>query len=293
MPPLGDYILTNIGFSRDEKPVLLLQNGDTFIEFLPVGHQFSLAFDMTLRHCTGWRDITKGERHACPDHAIVDQKYEQCRECQVRTGFNPAFYHASSISEQQEARNQQPHILYLAHFGPGIIKIGISLAARGHSRLLEQGARTAIILDTFPSAHIARHYEEQIAKLRGISETIQLSKKLSTLKHTYDNTLAAVELQAVRQTVEQQLNVSFAGSDILHLDEIYFTGAAFDYRQAVDLTSSHRISGGAIGMIGSVLCMKQSDASLIFALKKHVGYQVSIDTTAFDLALPAQQTSLF
>lgn len=293
MPPLGTYLLTNIGFSRDEKPVLLLQSEDTFVDFLPIGHQFSLAFDMNQRHCTGWRDITKGERHPCPNHTSVDQKYEQCRECQIRTGFNPAFYHATTVSEQQEARNQQPHILYLAHFGPNIIKVGISLAARGRSRLLEQGARTAIILDTFPSAHIARHYEEQIARLPGISETIQLSKKLSGLKHSYDNAFAARELHAVLLSIEQQLNVSFADQDVVHLDDIYFAGATFDHQQAVDLSSSHSISGTAIGMIGSVLCMTQSGTPLIFALKKHVGYQVSVDSMTFDLALPAQQTSLF
>lgn len=293
MPPRGEYILANVGFSHDEKPVLLLQTGESFVEFLPIGRSFSLAFDMSVRYCTGWRDITQGQRHVCPERTIVDQKYEQCRECQIRTGFNPAFYHATSVSEQQEARNQQPHILYLAHFSPGVIKVGISLAARGRSRLLEQGARSAIILDTLSSAHVARHYEEQIARLPGISETIQLNKKLASLKQSYDPLHAADELKAFQQAIEQQLGISFSSSDVVQLDAIYLSKTTFTPEHVIDVSHTHRTSGAAIGMVGSVLYMTQSDAILILALKKHTGYKVIIDNTRFDFDIPAQQTSLF
>jgi hypothetical protein len=293
MPPLGDYTLANIGFSRDEKPVLLLQSGEEFIEFSPTSHTFSVAFDMSVRYCTGWRDITKGELHTCPEHNLVDVKYEQCRDCQARTGFNPAFYHATSVSEQQEARNQEPHILYLAHFGPSTVKVGISHAARGRSRLLEQGARSAIILDTLSSAHVARHYEERIAKLPGISETIQLNKKLVSLKQPYDHEQAARELETYRQTIEEQLHVNFVSSDVLYFDAVYLPNTQVNPYDIVDVSQTHHISGTAIGMIGSILLTTHSDAPLIFALKKHVGYRLTLDTMKFVFDLPAQQTSLF
>ncbi len=123
-----------------------------------------------------------GVLHTCPDTLKVENKYEQCSGCQKRTGFNPAFYNATSVSEQQEARNAEPHTLYLARFGTNTLKVGISYAKRGNSRLLEQGARDALILDTFPSAHIARQYEAKIAALPNVVETVQLQTKNSRLK---------------------------------------------------------------------------------------------------------------
>src|SRR5690349_6321107 len=98
--------------------------------------------------------MRSSKSYVCPDQVMIDKKFDVCPTCQQRTGFNPAFYHASSVSSQQEERNLEPHLLYLAHFGKGIVKVGISHAARNRSRLLEQGARSAIVLDIFPTAHI-------------------------------------------------------------------------------------------------------------------------------------------
>jgi hypothetical protein len=155
MPPAGNYLLSNVGFSSDQRPLLRLQQDDNFISLDPLDKTLTLSFDTSVRRCIGWGDLETGEIFTCSDSTVIDSKYEQCPGCQRRTGFNPAFYHATSVSEKQQARNQQPHILYLAHFGPGITKVGISHAARGNRRLLEQGARSAIILDTFPAAQLS------------------------------------------------------------------------------------------------------------------------------------------
>ena len=113
----------------------------------------------------GWVDFDNHCSQVCPDGATVDEKYENCLKCRNRTGFNPAFYHADSVSAQQEKINQQPHFVYLAYFAPGVIKVGISQEERGIRRLLEQGARLAVKLETFASALIARQYEAKIAGL--------------------------------------------------------------------------------------------------------------------------------
>lgn len=176
MPEPGEYLITGAGFSPDEKPIISLVKDGTFFDFMPLGSHISLKVDTANRACVGWRDITTGERFCCPDQLAVESKYEQCSGCQTKTGFNPAFYNATSVSTQQEARNQEPHILYLARFGKGVVKVGISHAKRERSRLLEQGARDALILETFPSAHIARQYEAKIAAMSDIAETLQLRK---------------------------------------------------------------------------------------------------------------------
>lgn len=292
-PATGTYLLTNTGFSLEEKPFLALQQNETFTDFNPVDRTFTLAFDMTTRFCVGWRDIRTGERFACPDTQTLEGSYEQCSACQNKTGFNPAFYHATSVSAQQEERNAEPHILYLAHFSKGLMKVGISYAARQNSRLLEQGARSALILDTFPTAHIARQYEAKIAKFPNIAETIQLRKKIQSLESSYDPVAAAEELTATRNEIEQALNVSFARNEVANFTDVYFPASQPILSDAHDMTKDNLISGMCVGMVGSLLFCAYQDATLFLPLKKYIGYQMTLGYSEIPVSLPAQQTTLF
>lgn len=294
MPEAGMYLLSNAGFTKDEKPYISLQNKNNFIDHLVVpASTVSLLFDTTERFCIGWGDITTGERFACPDTAKLDPKYEQCSACQKRTGFNPAFYHASSVSKQQEARNLQPHILYLAYFGNGVTKVGISLAARGKSRLLEQGARSAIILDTFPSAHIARQYEAKIAAMPGIAETVLLRKKIETMQHSYDPHTASSKLLKTKDDIEKTLGTQFTNSEVLHFDSVYFPTSTPNFSDAFDCTGHNIISGETIGALGTLLFCYQQDTPLFLPLKKYIGYRVELSYSPIAITLPARQISLF
>ncbi|HMH70315.1 MAG TPA: DUF2797 domain-containing protein, partial [Candidatus Saccharimonadales bacterium] len=234
MPETGTYLLTSTGFNGEQKPYIELQRSGSFTDLLPYQKTITLQFDMSQRYCIGWRDITKGERFSCPDSNKVEGKYEECAACQKRTGFNPAFYHASNVSEQQQARNNESHVLYLAHFGPDIIKVGISHAARGNSRLLEQGARSALVLDTFASAHIARQHEARIALLEGIIETVQLRKKIALMEQPYNEAAALAELLKTRQAIEQQLDLSFSQNQPTCFNSIYFPLASPNFSEAYD-----------------------------------------------------------
>lgn len=289
----GDHILTTVGFSKNEEPLLILQKDSLFKEFFPLNQQINLRFVMEQRFCTGWRDIANGERHVCPDALIVDKKYEQCPACQKRTGFNPAFYNATTVSSQQEVRNLEPHILYLAYFGEGIIKVGISHAARGNSRLLEQGARSALILDTFPTAHIARQYEAKIAALKGIAETVLIRKKIEALSLVYRQVDAETELQDTLSRIESEIKTSFSDATILHLDTKFFPSGTPALNSAYELTSHNLISGKTSGMLGSLLFCEQQDIQLFLPLKKYVGYRVELSDTETHIDLPARQISLF
>lgn len=293
MPNSGTYLLASVGFSRNEKPLLLLQEDDTFTDLHPLGRTLTVSFDTRQRYCTGWRDISTGERFVCPDHHLIDTKYEQCSSCQKRTGFNPAFYHATSVSSQQEARNQEPHILYLAHFGKDVIKVGISHAKRGRSRLLEQGARSAIILEELSSAHIARHYEERIARLHGFSETIQQRKKIDLLSNTYDAKSAKSELLQAKEVIESSLGMAFDKPKILLFDTVYFPDETIDISSAHNLAAQHLISGECIGQLGTMLFCRQDDAILYLPLKKYVGYTVTVSDIVTSIDTPARQISLF
>jgi hypothetical protein len=293
MPESGEYLLTNVGFDRDDLAYIAMSQGDVFYDIRPVGQTMTITIDPAERFCAGWTDITNGDRFTCPDTKSLDHKYEQCPACQQRRGFNPAYYHADSVSEQQEARNLQPHILYLAHFGRGTTKVGISLAARRISRLLEQGARTALILGTFPTAHIARQYEARIAALPQFAETIQLRKKIAGLSERYNPESATTELISARSAIEEKLQVVFDHETPIICESFYFPEQSGKLEDAVDCSTLHTISGTVVGMLGSLLFCQYDDEMLFLPLKKYVGYKLTLTNQQSPLQLPSRQTSLF
>lgn len=293
MPEAGEYLLTNVGFAPDETPVISLQKGGLFYLLSPLGNVLTLAVDTESRHCVGWRDITSGDRFVCPDNKQIDGNYEQCQACQEKTGFNPAFYNATSVSKQQDARNHEPHLLYLARFGQGIIKVGISHAKRQRSRLLEQGARDAIIIDTFPTAHIARQYEAKIAAMPGIVETLQSRKKSSLLSVPYDHADGRRELCEAKERIESEHHVTFTGNDVINLDPIYFPADEPDLQQSIDCSDQHLLSGTAFGMVGSSLFCNYEGTPVFLPLKKLVGHKLTLTFDQQHLTLPARQISLF
>ncbi|MNH50259.1 hypothetical protein D3C73_18700 [compost metagenome] len=293
MPEVGTYILATVGFSKKEKPLLVLQRDGAFINVEPIGNILTLTFDTSQRHCIGWHDITNGESHVCPEANVIDAKYEQCPACQKRTGFNPAFYNTTVVSSQQEARNLEPHILYLAYFGGDVLKVGISHAARGNSRLLEQGARSALVLDTFPTAHIARQYESKIAALKGIAETVLIRKKIATLSASYTQAGAETKLFNALSIIESELKTNFSNTTLLHLDPYFFPSGTPALDNAYESTPHNLISGRASGMLGSLLFCEQQDTQLFLPLKKYTGYRVALSDEETAIDIPAQQISLF
>ena len=289
----GSYLLSHVGFSREEEPVLIVQQNDTLQTINTFDFIGTLSFDLSARHCTGWHDITTGDNFICPDHEIIDAKYEQCSACQKRTGFNPAFYNATTVSEQQQQRNIEPHALYLAYFGSDVIKVGITHAKRGYRRLLEQGARSTLMLDTFPTALIARQYESQIARLSGIAETIQLRKKIELLPIEWNNTLAEQTLLETKRRIENDIKVQFNGEKIVHFYDRYFKTPPSSLVHVHNCTTEARISGVTIGTVGSLLLTAQDDNVFVLPLKKFTGYNMLVSQNQTLIDVPARQTSLF
>lgn len=293
--PEGNYLFVHYGYGPDHQPQLsLLPNaGDRFTHFEPRDQTFTLAFDKTQRYCNGWHDLATAESFPCPDAAELPDQYDQCRHCQQKTGFNPAFYNAVSVSEQQQARNAQPHLLYLAHFAPGVVKVGITWEGRGIRRLLDQGARSALILKVYPNADIARTYEARAAKLPGIAETLQLRHKHQHLKRPYDATAGAQELTTARDRLIREINLVPDDNQPLHLDSYFLGNNSLHPHDLVDISKNDTVSGNCLGMIGSILVIDQNDLQYSFPIGKLTGYRCTLSyDTAKNEAEP-HQASLF
>ena len=87
------------------------------------------------RHCIGvWIPMT-ATRTPCPARSVVagTGRSGQCRSCQ---DLDPG----RKLARDGVVVDDRFYGVYLAWFGPGLLKIGITAAERGHNRLAEQGA---------------------------------------------------------------------------------------------------------------------------------------------------------
>lgn len=293
--PEGNYLFIHYGYGHDHAPQLslLAPDGKEFVHLMPRGETLTLDFDTSRRYCNGWHDLASGNSHPCPDKSTLPEQYEQCRHCQQKTGFNPAFYNASSVSRQQQARNQLPHVLYLAHFAPGVVKVGITWEGRGIKRLLDQGARSCLIVKSYPNADIARQYEAQAAKLPGIAETLQVRQKSQLLLKPYDPVAGAAELLAARERLISEVGVAPDDNQPLYLDPHYLANAQLKPNCLIDISKNDSISGLCAGMVGSFLVTQQDDMQYTLPLGKYVGYNCVLSYSEVANKSEPHQVSLF
>ena len=288
----SEFLLSYASFNADNKPFVECQVGDKIERHELFGQDLSLEFDFSVKYCTGWVDFENRCSQICPDQATVDEKYENCLKCRDKTGFNPAFYNASSVSVQQEKINQNPHFVYLAYFAPNVIKVGISQEERGIRRLLEQGARLAIKLETFSSALIARQYEAKISKLDGIVETLPASKKMELIKLPFDRAASERELRQKLLEIEQKIGVSFPKSELIPCED-YFQTAGVDLSRVVLMKNYSQLVGHVRSVIGSIVITDYDGQLLAYNIKKLIGYRAQKVDREIELDLPTEQLTLF
>lgn len=230
------------------------------------------------RWCTGRFDLSSGRGEPCPDQAqLRDDAFEQCLACRRATGFNPAFYFAPEVSPQQQARNLEPHMVYLAHFGAGTFKVGMTHARRGIHRLLEQGARMGLLLAQFPDAHQARALEERMARELGVPETVRSARKRHLLGAPFAPAAVRSELLAIAAQARNADPCVAMQPELVELDR-YYGGSALFTHTMTDLseTTPLSISGRCVGMIGDVLITAQSGQHYMLAIGELVCRRIRV-----------------
>ncbi|WP_437344847.1 DUF2797 domain-containing protein [Streptomyces tubercidicus] len=102
------------------------------MSLLPAGKRLAFAA-RGERLCLGvWR---AGRWIVCPYGAVLDgtTARDQCARC-------AQLDRSRSVAADTMADDPRPYGVYLAYFGPGLLKVGITAAERGPARLVEQGA---------------------------------------------------------------------------------------------------------------------------------------------------------
>lgn len=231
------------------------------------------------RHCVGRHDLGTGRSTPCPGRvAFGASPHEQCTDCFVATGFNPAFYHAPRVSEQQRRRNLESHVVYVVSFGVGALKVGMTYAPRRLSRLLEQGARLGAIVAELPNADRARELEASIARDDDVAEFVRAARKRHLLAAPLSLSAARAELaHAIARIAEQHPEAAQPGP-IQELDGHYFGGERIP-SSLTDLSETlpHSISGRCLGMIGDVLITAQREKYFMLSIGDSVGHRVRLE----------------
>ncbi|MFF3484801.1 DUF2797 domain-containing protein [Streptomyces sp. NPDC002701] len=133
---------------------------------LPWGKQVAFAVvGGGVRRCVGARG------HSCPLAATVSGRSvgARCEEC-------ARLDRAHSVAADTIADDPRPYSVYLAWFGPGMVKVGITAVERGSARLLEQGAVVFTWLGRGPLMS-ARRSEELLRTALGVPDRIAYDAK--------------------------------------------------------------------------------------------------------------------
>ncbi|MFI1164795.1 DUF2797 domain-containing protein [Streptomyces sp. NPDC020801] len=159
----ADWKCSGLRWSADG-PVLAWQGGRS--SALPWGKR--VAFGVAeggVRTCAGARG------HACPVRAVVPGRSTgaRCEEC-------ARLERAHSVAADTIAGDPRRYHVYLAWFGPGMVKVGITAVERGSARLLEQGAVCFTWLGAGPLM-AARRSEELLRAALGVPDRIPYAEK--------------------------------------------------------------------------------------------------------------------
>ncbi|MFF9274245.1 DUF2797 domain-containing protein [Streptomyces griseosporeus] len=120
----------------------------------------------------GGRRVCVGARgHACPRRVEVSARSTgaRCEEC-------ARLERAHSVAADTVADDPRRYHVYLAWFGPGLVKVGITALERGSARLLEQGAVCFSWLGVGPLM-AARRAEEMLRAALGVPDRIPYAEK--------------------------------------------------------------------------------------------------------------------
>ncbi|MEV5437294.1 DUF2797 domain-containing protein [Streptomyces sp. NPDC052682] len=119
----------------------------------------------------GGRTCVGARGHPCPVRASVPGRGTgaRCEEC-------ARLDRAHSVAADTLADDPRPYHVYLAWFGPGMVKVGITAVERGPARLLEQGAVCFSWLGSGPLM-AARRTEELLRAALRVPDRIPYGQK--------------------------------------------------------------------------------------------------------------------
>lgn len=226
------------------------------------------------RHCIGYRAPGAETLEACPDGNETDRA-SQCPECaelaQMRACHRCNGLRCSNPARRDTCVVADNHAAYLAAFAPGVIKVGVGRWNRRRMRVLEQGARAAIVIARDDGQQI-RRLESAIA-LRGIPDRLAPGERLRALGVDSDPDALRDDLEQVAAGFRRRLPWAkwLRPTETLELPALpVFPASSRLLRPA----PGEPLVGEVSALAGQFLILERSDAPVAIELSSLVGYPV-------------------
>ncbi|MEU3184820.1 DUF2797 domain-containing protein [Streptomyces sp. NPDC006923] len=241
---------------RGSGPVLVWRRGGAGRES-PLEYGRELGFRaLGARGCAGARG------NACPVGARVPGRSTggKCPEC-------ARLDRAHSVAADTVADDPRTYRVYLAWFGPGMVKVGITAEERGPARLLEQGAVAFSWLGRGPLM-AARRTEELLRTALGVPDRIPYAEKRAVRSALPSRTERAAEIErmharavALAEWPGSLERTGFAAVD--HAAAFALDGLAPATGVVVELVDGGCVAGRLVAAAGPDLHLATADGGLV------------------------------
>ncbi|BBJ45802.1 hypothetical protein SSPO_085200 [Streptomyces antimycoticus] len=173
-------------------PALVWRHPDQGERLSPLTADRPLSFTTgPRRDCVG---VRRGSRHTpCPAGAEVPAVTvsAQCPDC-------ARLDRSYSVAADTRTDDPRPYDVYLAWFGPDLVKVGITAAEREGARLLEQAALSYCLLGRGPLM-AARRAEAELGTALGIPDRFPYAAKRTAREAAPPPERRAADLAALHQ----------------------------------------------------------------------------------------------
>ncbi len=224
----------------------------------------------------GARTCGGARGNACPVAAVVPGRGTgaRCEEC-------ARLDRAHSVAADTIADDPRPYRVYLAWFGPGLVKVGITAQVRGAARLLEQGAVCFTWLGGGPLM-AARRTEELLRGALGVPDRIPYARKRAVraaLPASEAERLAEIAALHARAVAlggwpETLTPAPYEGVDHAALFGIGETGGGPAVGEVAELVVGGAIGGSLVAVAGPDLHLATERGVVVLDTRMMTGWEL-------------------
>ncbi|MEU4877151.1 DUF2797 domain-containing protein [Streptomyces sp. NPDC021608] len=235
-----------------------------------------------VRRCVGARG------HPCPLRAAVSARSTgaRCEEC-------ARLDRAHSVAADGIADDPRPYHVYLAWFGPGLVKVGITAVERGSARLLEQGAVCFTWLGAGPLM-AARRAEELLRAALRVPDRIPYA-----VKRAVRAALPATEEERAGEIGEVYAKAARLGGwpdslapepfrSVDHVRAFGLTDAPAAHGEVRELVAGGSLSGELVAAAGPDLHLAAPDGVVVLDTRLMRGWEL-VAAASGEVALPVRR----
>jgi hypothetical protein len=243
---------------------------------LSLGQRIGWTLRGPRRCCGIW---TSTSRIACPlNSRLEDGTDPQCGAC---AAADPG----KALARDAAIGDGRTFGLYLAWFGPGLLKIGLTAADRGRDRLLEQGAITYAMLAAGSYAGIRR--AERLISGAGLArERIPARAKTTAWWSLPDAASRAAEVTAAQTRISGQVTwpdgISETPGPVI--DQAAGFGLDRPLPASLDevtaITSGARVTGELTAVVGRQILLTTTRTPLLLDMQRIAGWGLTASASA-------------